>query len=82
MKTQEQAKREGYDVDPMGMGRPMASRGAIPNLEMVPLFTDLEDELLRTLGLVRGLLVGQQPSEDMRRQVVASIDLMLRAAGR
>jgi hypothetical protein len=56
MKTRSEAISEGYDVDLSGPGRPMGARGRYPQYEVIPLSTDMEAELLNTLGLIRRLL--------------------------
>ena len=78
MKTQHEAVHEGYDVDPAGPGRPMGARGKLPRMEMIPLLTDLEEELITTLGLIRKVLVAG-PTPDTQQGVVRAIDQLLGA---
>ena len=80
MKTQSEAISEGYDVDLSGPGRPMGARGKYPNFEVIPLLTDMEAELLNTLGLIRKLLVEGVPSKDAQEGVVLAIDGLLAVA--
>jgi len=80
MKTQKQAINEGYDVDLSGPGRPMGAKGKYPNFEVIPLLTEMEAELINTLGLVRQLLLEGTPSQDAREGVVLAIDGLLAAA--
>ncbi|MBT2320966.1 hypothetical protein J7E62_01165 [Variovorax paradoxus] len=80
MKTQIEAIREGYDVDLSGPGRPMGARGRYPDYELIPLLTDMEAELLHTLGLVRKMLAEGPPSRDAQQGVVLAIDGLLSLA--
>lgn len=80
MKTQDQAIREGYDVDLSGPGRPMGARGKYPDYEVIPLFTEMEEELLNTLGLIRRMLVEGTPTAQAREDVVHAIDDLLSLA--
>ncbi len=66
MKTQKQAISEGYDVDLSGPGRPMGAKGKYPDFDVIPLLTEMEAELINTLGLVRQLLLEGVPSKDAR----------------
>ena len=80
MKTQDQALREGYDVDLAGPGRPMGARGKYPQYEVIPLLTEMEAELLNTLGLIRTMLVEGTPTREAREGVVHAIDDLLSVA--
>lgn len=80
MKTQAQAIREGYDVDLSGPGRPMGAKGRYPHYDVIPLLTDMETELLNTLGLIRTMLAEGSPSEDARAGVILAIDGLLTVA--
>ena len=80
MKTQNEAISEGYSVDLSGPGRPMGARGKYPNFEVIPLLTDMEAELLNTLGLIRKLLTEGTPSQDAQEGVVLAIDGLLSVA--
>lgn len=80
MKTQTEAICEGYDVDLSGPGRPLGARGHYPKYEVIPLLTDMEAELLNTLGLIRQLLVEGTPTPEARRGVVHAIDGLLSVA--
>jgi hypothetical protein len=80
MKTQKQAINEGYDVDLSGPGRPMGAKGKYPDIDVIPLLTEMEAELINTLGLVRQLLLEGVPSKDARQGVVLAIDGLLAAA--
>jgi hypothetical protein len=80
MKTQTQAISEGYDVDLSGPGRPMGAKGKYPHFEVIPLLTDMEAELINTLGLVRNMLLEGTPSKDAREGVVLAIEGLLAAA--
>ncbi|MDM0084179.1 MULTISPECIES: hypothetical protein [Variovorax] len=80
MKTQKQAISEGYDVDLSGPGRPMGAKGKYPDFDVIPLLTEMEAELINTLGLVRQLLLEGVPSKDAREGVVLAIDGLLAAA--
>ena len=80
MKTQKQAVSEGYDVDLSGPGRPMGAKGKYPDFEVIPLLTEMEAELIHTLGLVRNMLLEGTPSPDAREGVVLAIDGLLAAA--
>lgn len=80
MKTQTEAIREGYDVDLSGPGRPLGARGRYPQYEVIPLLTDMEAELLNTLGLVRRMLAEGPPSKDAQQGVLLAIDGLLSVA--
>ena len=80
MKTQKQAISEGFDVDLSGPGRPMGAKGKYPDFEVIPLLTEMEAELINTLGLVRNMLLEGVPSQDAREGVVLAIDGLLAAA--
>ncbi|MEJ7688069.1 MAG: hypothetical protein WKG52_14390 [Variovorax sp.] len=80
MKTQTEAIREGYNVDLSGPGRPMGARGRYPNFEVIPLLTDMEAELLNTLGLIRQLLTEGQAATGAQAEVVLAIDGLLSVA--
>ena len=80
MKTQTQAIREGYDVDLSGPGRPMGAKGKYPDFDVIPLLTDMEAELLNTLGLIRKMLAEGSPTEIAREGVILAIDGLLSAA--
>ena len=79
MKTQRQAQLEGYDVDLSGPGRPLGARGRYPDFEVIPLLTDMEAELINTLGLIRDMLCEGTPSGAAREGVVLAIDNLLAA---
>ena len=80
MKTQKQAISEGYDVDLSGPGRPMGAKGKYPDFDVIPLLTEMEAELINTLGLIRQMLLEGTPSKDAREGVVLAIDGLLAAA--
>ena len=80
MKTQIEAICEGYNVDLSGPGRPMGARGTYPRFEVIPLLTDMEAELLNTLGLVRKLLTEESVTHDARKGVVHAIDGLISVA--
>jgi hypothetical protein len=80
MKTQTEAIREGYNVDLSGPGRPLGARGKYPEFEVIPLLTDMEAELLNTLGLIRKLLTEGTPTKDAQEGVVLAIDSLLSVA--
>ena len=80
MKTQTEAIREGYQVDLSGPGRPMGAKGRYPKYEVIPLLTDMEAELLNTLGLIRTLLTEGTPTPVARAGVVHAIDGLLSVA--
>ena len=80
MKTQMEAIREGYNVDLSGPGRPMGARGNYPNYEVIPLLTEMEAELLNTLGLIRQLLTEGAPPKGAQADVVLAIDGLLSVA--
>ncbi|WP_076999639.1 hypothetical protein [Variovorax sp. KK3] len=80
MKTQIEAICEGYNVDLSGPGRPMGAKGNYPKYEVIPLLTDMEAELLNTLGLIRTLLVEGAPTPEARDGVVHAIDGLLSVA--
>lgn len=58
MRTIESAKAQGFEVDVAGPGRPMGSRGKIPNVEIVPVMTDLEAVMVEQLEVVIRTLSG------------------------
>ncbi|GAA4331361.1 hypothetical protein GCM10023165_05540 [Variovorax defluvii] len=80
MKTQIEAIREGYAIDLSGPGRPMGAKGRYPRYEVIPLLTDMEAELLNTLGLIRTLLTEGTPTSEAREGVVHAIDGLLSVA--
>jgi len=80
MKTQTEAIREGYNVELSGPGRPLGARGKYPEFEVIPLLTDMEAELLNTLGLIRKLLTDGTPTKDAQEGVVLAIDSLLSVA--
>lgn len=80
MKTQIEAIREGYSVDLSGPGRPMGARGKYPDFEVIPLLTEMEAELLNTLGLIRKLLTEDAPPRGAQADVVLAIDTLLSVA--
>jgi hypothetical protein len=80
MKTQTEAMCAGYNVDLSGPGRPLGARGQYPRYEVIPLLTDMEAELLNTLGLIRKMLVEGTPTVEARQGVVHAIDGLLSVA--
>ena len=80
MKTQIEAMREGFNVDLSGPGRPMGARGKYPKFEVIPLMTEMEAELINTLGLIRTLLSEGGTSKDAQQGVIQAIDGLLSVA--
>ncbi|MDP9898424.1 hypothetical protein [Variovorax ginsengisoli] len=80
MKTQAAAIKEGYDVDLSGPGRPLGAKGKYPRYEVIPLLTEMEAELIRTLGLIRTLLAEGEVGLDARQNIVQAIDGVLAVA--
>ena len=58
----------------------MGAKGKYPDFEVIPLLTEMEAELINTLGLVRNLLLEGTPLPDAREGVVLAIDGLLAAA--
>lgn len=58
----------------------MGAKGKYPDFEVIPLLTEMEAELIHTLGLVRNLLLEGTPSPAAREGVVLAIDGLLAAA--
>ncbi len=58
----------------------MGARGKYPNFEIIPLLTDMEAELLNTLGLIRQLLTEGRPATGAQAEVVLAIDGLLSVA--
>jgi len=80
MKTQAAAIKEGYDVDLSGPGRPLGAKGTYPRYEVIPLLTEMEAELIRTLGLIRTLLLEGEVGLEARQNIVQAIDGVLAVA--
>jgi hypothetical protein len=80
MKTQTEAIREGYNVDLSGPGRPLGAKGKYPKFEVIPLMTEMEAELINTLGLIRSLLSEGGATKDAQESVVQAIDGLLSVA--
>ncbi|WP_093054301.1 MULTISPECIES: hypothetical protein [unclassified Variovorax] len=49
MRTKAEAESEGFTVDAAGAGRPWATRGKIPTMQIVPVMTGPEEAFVEAL---------------------------------